>query len=106
MIAGPNGSGKSTLTDDLRKNYPLNFGFYINADDIEKTLKQNGKFGFRRFNLSVTLADFTSFFESHPLHNKCGVIKFESSAIHSTCLHLFLISLTSPQCLQIFADIS
>lgn len=77
MIAGPNGSGKSTLTDDLRKNYPLNFGFYINADDIEKTLKQNGKFGFRRLNLSVTLADFTSFFEGHPLHDKCGVIHFE-----------------------------
>jgi predicted ABC-type ATPase len=35
MIAGPNGSGKSTLTDDLRKNYPLHFGFYINADEIE-----------------------------------------------------------------------
>ncbi len=51
MIAGPNGSGKSTLTDDLRKNYPLHFGFYINADEIEKILRQNGKFGFRRFKL-------------------------------------------------------
>ncbi|MEO6328716.1 MAG: hypothetical protein ABIO55_07285 [Ginsengibacter sp.] len=77
MIAGPNGSGKSTLTDDLRKNYPLHFGFYINADEIEKILKQNAKFGFRRFRLSVKLFEFTLFFENHPLYNKCGVINFE-----------------------------
>ena len=77
MIAGPNGSGKSTLTDDLRKNYPLHFGFYINADDIEKILQQNGKFGFSRFKLSVKLKDFTPFFEKHPLYSKCGVINFE-----------------------------
>ena len=77
MIAGPNGSGKSTLTDDLRINYPLHFGFYINADEIEKILKQNGKFGFRKFKLSIQLADFTSFFKGHPLFKKCGVINFE-----------------------------
>jgi predicted ABC-type ATPase len=77
MIAGPNGSGKSTLTDDLRKNYPLHFGFYINADEIEKILKQNGKFGFRRYKLSVTTSDFTSFFKAHALNDKCGPISFE-----------------------------
>ena len=77
MIAGPNGSGKSTLTDDLRKNYPLHFGFYINADEIEKILKENHRFGFRRFKLSVKPHDFISFYEKHPLHNKCGIIDFE-----------------------------
>lgn len=77
MIAGPNGSGKSTLTDDLRINYPLHFGFYINADEIEKILKRHGKFGFRKFKLSIQLADFTSFFKGHPLFNKCGIINFE-----------------------------
>jgi len=82
MIAGPNGSGKSTLTDDLRINYPLHFGFYINADEIEKILKRHGKFGFRKFKLSIQLADFTSFFKGHPLFNKCGIINFETDETH------------------------
>jgi predicted ABC-type ATPase len=37
MIAGPNGSGKSTLTDFLRAA-GVDFGHYINADDIDRTL--------------------------------------------------------------------
>lgn len=101
MIAGPNGSGKSTLTDDLRKNYPLHFRFYINADDIEKTLMQNGKFGFKRFNIPVTLTDFTSFFESHPLHNKCGDINF---AIKRNTFYLLTPLLSFSYFATVFAD--
>lgn len=37
IIAGPNGSGKSTLTEVLRRQ-GIDFGVYINADEIEKTL--------------------------------------------------------------------
>ena len=37
VIAGPNGSGKSTLIAYLRKN-DVDFGTYINADDIAKEL--------------------------------------------------------------------
>ncbi|MEO7177789.1 MAG: hypothetical protein ABIW83_03005 [Allosphingosinicella sp.] len=37
MIAGPNGSGKSTLTDQLR-SAGIDFGRYINADEIDGTL--------------------------------------------------------------------
>jgi predicted ABC-type ATPase len=37
VVAGPNGSGKTTLTDQLRAD-GVNFGRYINPDDIAKTL--------------------------------------------------------------------
>ncbi|MDJ0840027.1 MAG: zeta toxin family protein [Acidobacteriota bacterium] len=39
MIAGPNGSGKTTLTDQLRKEYKVPLGQYINPDDIDQVLK-------------------------------------------------------------------
>jgi predicted ABC-type ATPase len=38
VIAGPNGSGKSTLTRNLQQE-GVDFGVYINADEIELTLK-------------------------------------------------------------------
>lgn len=37
IIAGPNGSGKSTLTDYLRAA-GIDFGRYINPDEMDKTL--------------------------------------------------------------------
>jgi predicted ABC-type ATPase len=41
MIAGPNGSGKSTLIEMLRKQ-GIDFGVYLNADDIARTMQGNG----------------------------------------------------------------
>jgi len=43
VFAGPNGSGKSTVINFIR-SYKVNdkhveFGYYINADDIAKALK-------------------------------------------------------------------
>lgn len=46
IIAGPNGSGKTTLTKSLEKNYQFNFGYYINADEIETKLKKDRKISF------------------------------------------------------------
>lgn len=40
VIAGPNGSGKSTLTETLKLD-GVEFGIYINADEIAKTLDGN-----------------------------------------------------------------
>jgi len=40
VIAGPNGSGKSTLTSQLMKS-GMDFGVYINPDEIAKTLSGN-----------------------------------------------------------------
>ncbi len=47
IFAGPNGSGKSSIINSIR-NYtkdngtPLDFGIYLNADDIAKELTING----------------------------------------------------------------
>lgn len=43
VFAGPNGSGKSSiikkiLNTDVQKGVKLDFGIYINADDIAKEL--------------------------------------------------------------------
>jgi predicted ABC-type ATPase len=76
MIAGPTGSGKTTLTNFLRYVYHLNFGYYINADDIQAILKRNGKMSFRRFGLKITPDSFSSFFDAHSLKSNCQGVHF------------------------------
>lgn len=49
VFAGPNGSGKSTIIEAIRNyrvgNRPIDFGVYINADDIARALG-NHRFSF------------------------------------------------------------
>jgi predicted ABC-type ATPase len=42
VVAGPNGSGKTTLTNRLR-SIGLDFGTYINADEIAARLQRNNR---------------------------------------------------------------
>jgi predicted ABC-type ATPase len=55
VFAGPNGSGKSTVIHSVRQHqangYPIDFGVYVNADDIAKQLRQ-GTFSFQQFGIS------------------------------------------------------
>jgi len=57
IFAGPNGSGKSTVISSVRctqiNNRTIDFGYYINADDIARQL-QLGVFTFHGFGLQVT----------------------------------------------------
>lgn len=76
IIAGPNGSGKTTLTKSLEKNYQFNFGYYINADEIETKLKKDRKISFEKYNLSISAEEFDSSFTIHPLHENSANIKF------------------------------
>ena len=43
VFAGPNGSGKTTIIEEVRKakvnGRAIDFGLYINADDIARSLK-------------------------------------------------------------------
>jgi predicted ABC-type ATPase len=45
IFAGPNGSGKSTIINSVRSNRdngkPVDFGIYINADDIARDLRES-----------------------------------------------------------------
>lgn len=58
VFAGPNGSGKSTIIDEVKKfttddGQILDLGFYINADNIVRQLKERN-FSFDEFNIKIT----------------------------------------------------
>ncbi len=59
MIAGPNGSGKTTLINDLRNK--VNFGHYLNADDIERELKKTSILDLSLYNTKFTDKEFQEF---------------------------------------------
>jgi len=79
IIAGPNGSGKTTLTKDLQENYHLNFGYYVNADEIEHTLKTERKISFNLYNLDISFEIFNEFFVGHSLKDNCTDVRFTIS---------------------------
>jgi predicted ABC-type ATPase len=61
VFAGPNGSGKSTVIKFVR-NYlvdgkPIDFGIYINADDIARQLRENS-FSFLDYEITTTNDEF------------------------------------------------
>lgn len=44
VFAGPNGSGKSTLVKHVTEQFKLNYGFFVNADEIEQRIRWEGFF--------------------------------------------------------------
>ncbi len=70
IIAGPNGSGKSHLTRKLRTDYQINWGHYVNADDLETALRNTGRIAFADFGLSLSGDDFKGFYDTHVLKTK------------------------------------
>ena len=61
MFAGPNGSGKSTIKKRLRHGL---IGIYINPDEIEKDITENGFLNFAKYNLLVSQKEVFDFFEN------------------------------------------
>jgi predicted ABC-type ATPase len=59
MIAGPNGSGKSTLIELLRKS--VEFGVYVNADDIEANLVKKPLLHFEDYSIKTNQKAFLNF---------------------------------------------
>lgn len=49
VFAGPNGSGKSTIQERLRPEW---IGAYVNADDMERQLRQSGSLDLNPFDLN------------------------------------------------------
>lgn len=64
MFAGPNGSGKSTFKDDLEPNW---LGVYLNADDIEAEIREQGFASLKPYGVSATQAELLAFFEASDL---------------------------------------
>lgn len=70
MIAGPNGSGKTTLTQHLRDSYNMDWGYYINADEIEKSLRFHGSYSFQKSPIKLDNDEFIRFYKAHSLYPK------------------------------------
>jgi predicted ABC-type ATPase len=62
VFAGPNGSGKSTVIQNIREKKadgrPIDFGIYVNADDIAKELR-DGAFFFSKYEITTDNKEFT-----------------------------------------------
>jgi predicted ABC-type ATPase len=73
IFAGPNGSGKSTIIHSVRttkvNGKPIDFGYYINADDITQALKRKN-FSFSPFRLRVTSQKIIEFANQSGLLNQ------------------------------------
>jgi predicted ABC-type ATPase len=67
MVAGPNGSGKTTLIGQLSQAHAFPLGFVLNADEVEKTLVETGRFAFDPWNVTVDEATLAEFLRTHPL---------------------------------------
>ena len=75
ILAGPNGSGKSSVYSNLERSGGFNWGIYINADEIEKQLKENGfvdvsTFGLTHFAWDVFIRNYDSFVQDK--HGLCS----------------------------------
>lgn len=61
VFAGPNGSGKSTVIKLVRdyklKGIPVDFGIYVNADDIAAMLEK-GSLSIKRYKIKANNKDF------------------------------------------------
>lgn len=64
VFAGPNGSGKSTIIKYIQSykanNRPVEFGYYINADEIVKSLNSKRGLSFKPYNFQIDQEEFVS----------------------------------------------
>jgi len=61
LFAGPNGSGKTHLFNHLKSKGVIHTEIYVNADKIEKELKQNKSFSFNAYRVKVSDAEFKKY---------------------------------------------
>jgi ABC-type branched-subunit amino acid transport system ATPase component len=59
VFAGPNGSGKSTLFNDFKNIYDP--GYFINADELEKSLNATGLIDLEKIGINATTKDLLAF---------------------------------------------
>jgi len=90
VFAGPNGSGKTTILKKLASEIP--FGVYVNADDIEKNLKETNALLFDSFQINIEEDQIQTFFKqsqfapikrNEPDLWKC--FKIKNNTLHVSC---------------------
>ncbi|MBA4298797.1 Predicted ABC-type ATPase [Algoriphagus alkaliphilus] len=73
VFAGPNGSGKSTIINAVRdlkvREIPVDFGIYINADEIANELL-DGTISFDKYEIKTNIEEFLAFTLSSGLINE------------------------------------
>ena len=75
VFAGPNGSGKTTLFESIRNKF--NPGYFINADLLEKTLKDKGYINLSDIGLNSSFIEFDIFYKSSTLIQKAKTEGYE-----------------------------
>ena len=70
IFAGPNGSGKSSIHKDLITKGDVNFGIFVNADEIEKYLKTAGRLDFVGYGLSLDLDSFCNAYKNSKFYER------------------------------------
>lgn len=71
MFAGPNGSGKSTIKEVLPSQW---LGVYINADEIEKTVRADSCLNLAAFEVKTDTQELQAFLQASSLLKKAGLL--------------------------------
>jgi predicted ABC-type ATPase len=108
VFAGPNGSGKSTVIDYVQaikvNGRSIDFGYYINADDIAVQLRNKG-FKFTQYNLNIKPKEFITIgLASGLINNQFPKEEFiKSFSLRSNIIHL-KNKLSDERLAQLIAD--
>jgi len=71
VFAGPNGSGKSTIKEVLPAEW---LGVYVNADEIEKSIRERGRLCLSTFEVTASDAELREFLRNSTLLLKAGLL--------------------------------
>lgn len=105
MFAGPNGSGKSTIKDMLPSQW---LGVYVNADEMEKTIRSTGYLDFAEFEVLAEASEVQAFLQASTLLAKAGYLKMGSprAYVQNTVMdERILVAVQSDDVVVIFADL-
>ena len=99
MFAGPNGSGKSTVKSVIDASL---LGFYINPDDIEKSIRDTLMYDLRELPIQTSKEEIVAFFKQSGLFPKIehsveidkityqsGIVGFQNLTINSYLSAIF-----------------
>ena len=64
VFAGPNGSGKTTILKNLQERNSFSFGVYVNADDIERNLRETNTLDFTVYKLRISQESLQDYFRN------------------------------------------
>jgi predicted ABC-type ATPase len=96
IFAGPNGSGKSTLVNFIIDNYNINYGYFVNADTIEKNIKTDGLFDFNETGINADYVEFIDFVKLSDYNQKVDMVNlFEKTIFKNNILYFNDKDLTS-----------